>query len=167
MSRFVEFPLEEGGSILIEVNEEGQGRAGFIKASEAAKDIAEPAKLSFDAAIENVRRASNVMVGKLRDLSAVPDEMQINFSLKASAELGNLALSKGGPDATYFVSLKWRREPPKPEKEEKKDEEKKESASEAPKEEAVGSKIAKGVVIKNDAAPDTPTPDPDDDGDDD
>jgi hypothetical protein len=120
VARFVEFPLEEGGSILIEVNEEGPGRAGFVKAGEPQKDVAEAAKLSFDAAIENVRRASNVMVTKIRDLSATPDEMQVNFSLKASAELGNLAVSKGGQDASYFVSLKWRREPPKEEKREEK-----------------------------------------------
>lgn len=131
MARFVEFPLEEGGSILIEVNEDTQGRAGFIKAGEPQKDVAEAAKLSFDAAIENVRRASNVMVAKLRNLSTTPDEMQVNFSLKASAELGNLAVSKGGPDASYFVSLKWRREPPKEEKKEEKEEKREEAGDSA------------------------------------
>jgi len=120
VARFVEFLLAEGGSVLIEVNDDAQGRAGFVKSGEAQKDVAEAAKLSFDAAIENVRRASNVMVSKLRDLSTTPDEMQVNFSLKASAELGNLAISKGGQDASYFVSLKWRREPPKEEKREEK-----------------------------------------------
>lgn len=131
MARFVEFPLEEGGSILIEVNEEALGRAGFVKAGEPQKDVAEVAKLSFDAAIENVRRASNVMVAKLRNLSTTPDEMQVNFSLKASVELGNLAVSKGGPDASYFVSLKWRREPPKEEKKEEKEEKREEAGDSA------------------------------------
>ena len=68
--------------------------------------------------MENIRKSSNLLVNKLRDLSQPPDEMEVMFSLKASGELGNIAVGKGGAEANYSVRLKWKKEekPPAPER---------------------------------------------------
>lgn len=112
MTKYVEFPLEGGGSILIESAEESdKGPAGFVRAGagEAAKEAVEQVKQSFDGALENVHKSSEVLVKKLRALSDPPDEMEVTFSLKAIAELGNLVVGKGGTEANYSVTLKWKR----------------------------------------------------------
>jgi hypothetical protein len=112
MSKYIEFPLEGGGLIVIESPEEAEkGQAGFVRAGvgETTKETLEQAKHTFDASLENVRKSSEVLVKKLRGLSDPPDEMEVSFSLKATGELGNLVVGKGGAEANYTVTLKWKR----------------------------------------------------------
>ena len=112
MTKYVEFPLQDGGLIVIESAEESEkGQAGFVRAGvgETTKEALEQAKHTFDGALENVRKSSDALVKKLRSLSDPPDEMEITFSLKATAELGNLVVGKGGTEANYTVTLKWKR----------------------------------------------------------
>lgn len=112
MTKYVEFPLQDGGLIVIESAEESEkGQAGFVRAGvgEVAKEAIEQSKLTFDASLENVRKSSEVLVKKLRSLSEPPDEMEVSFSLKATGELGNLVVGKGGAEANYTVTLKWKR----------------------------------------------------------
>ncbi|MBI5053657.1 MAG: hypothetical protein HZB17_05045 [Chloroflexi bacterium] len=118
MANFVEFPLEGGGTILIEVVGDTKSQTGFTRAgvADSVKDVAEKATQTFDSAMENIRKSSNLLVSKLRGLSEPPDEMEVVFSLKASGELGNIAVGKGGAEANYSVRLKWKKEekPPAP-----------------------------------------------------
>jgi hypothetical protein len=126
--RYIEFPLEEGGSILIETpDQQEKVQSGFVKAGqgEAGRDVALQASRSFDASVENVRKAAELLVNKLRAISSPPDEMTVSFGLKASGDLGNLAIGKVGGEANYAVTLKWKKEDKKAEEAkagEKKDE---------------------------------------------
>jgi len=109
MPKYVEFPLEGGGSIVIESAEDSdKGPAGFVRAA-AGETVKEAVKQSFDGALENVRKSSEVLVQKLRALSDPPSEMEVTFSLKATGELGNLVVGKGNAEANYSVTLKWKR----------------------------------------------------------
>jgi DNA topoisomerase IB len=125
MARYVEFPLEDGGSIVIEAADEpAKTQAGFQRtgSGETVKDATQAAKQSFDASLENVHKSADLLVKKLRSLSDPPDEMEVVFSLKASGELGNIVIGKAGAEANYTVTLKWKRN----------EEEKKEAPKEAP-----------------------------------
>ena len=126
MSRYVEFPLEGGGSILVETPDEpSKAHSGFVKAGgEAAREAAVQASQSFDAAVENVRKSADLLATRLRALGEPPDEMEVTFSLKATGEPGHIAVGKSGADANYHVTLKWRREVKEGEKEREKDREK-------------------------------------------
>jgi Trypsin-co-occurring domain 1 len=113
VSKYVEFPLEGGGSILIEAADEpNHASAGFLRDGDA-RPSAEKAQQSFDASIEAVRRSADLLVTKLRGLSAPPDELQITFSLQASGEMGGLTVGKtgAGPNsaANFNVLLKWQK----------------------------------------------------------
>ena len=111
--RYIEFPLEAGGTILIETPDlQERLQSGFVKGgqNDAAKEAAIAASQSFDASVENVRRAADLLVGKLRSISAPPDELTVSFGLKASGDLGNLAIGKVGGEANYAVTLKWKKE---------------------------------------------------------
>lgn len=111
MSKFIEFPLEGGGSIVIETADEpARSPSGFLPAGERASDAAYPAQGSFDASVEAVRRSAELLVSKLRGLSAPPDELEISFSLKASSETASLVVGKAGNDANFGVLLRWRSE---------------------------------------------------------
>jgi hypothetical protein len=104
VAKYVEFPLEGGGSIFIEASEEiGRGSAGFLRDEGAGKKSAQ----TFDTTVESIRRSADLMLNKLRGLSTVPDELQITFSLKASQELGGLMVSKGPQDSSFNVTLRW------------------------------------------------------------
>ena len=123
MSKYVEFPLEGGGSIVIEAADEpARTSAGFLRDGDSHAG-AEKSQLSFDASVEAVRRSADLLVTKLRELSTPPDELQVNFSLKASGELGGLTVGKTGAEGNYSVMLKWQKNP-KPEDEKEKEKEK-------------------------------------------
>jgi hypothetical protein len=116
--RYIEFPLEDGGSILIETpDQQEKVQSGFVKAGqgESGRDLAVQASRSFDASVENVRKAAELLVNNLRAISSPPDEMTVSFGLKASGDLGSLAIGKVGAETNYAVTLKWRKEDKKAE----------------------------------------------------
>ena len=122
MAKYVEFPLEGGGSIYIEATEEiGRGSAGFLR----GEGSGQKAEQSFDSTVESVRRSADLMLAKLRGLGTAPDELQITFSLKASQELGGLMVSRGPQDSNFNVTLRWMSDKGKDEREEKEIKEKK------------------------------------------
>lgn len=109
MPKFVEFPLESGGSIVIEsADEPARSPSGFLRPGEGGPDAAHPAQGTFDASVESIRRSADLLVNSLRSLSAPPDELEISFSLKASTEAAGLVVGKGGSDANFGVLLRWR-----------------------------------------------------------
>ena len=110
MSKYVEFPLDGGGSIVIESTEEpARASTGFLRGEDGGHAEANKAEMSFDASVEAVRRSADLLVSKLRGLS--PDELTVAFALKASGELGGLAVAKGGSDSNFTVTLKWSKDP--------------------------------------------------------
>jgi hypothetical protein len=121
--RYIEFPLEGGGTILIESpDQQEKVQSGFVKGAEVSKEAATRAAQTFDAAVENIRKSAELLVNKLRSISAPPDEMSVSFGLKASGDLGSLAIGKVGSEANYAVTLKWKKEEPKKKEEGKKEE---------------------------------------------
>ena len=128
MSKYVEFPLEGGGSIVIEASDEpARTSAGFLRDGDNLGG-AEKARQSFDASVEAVRRSADLLVTKLRGLSTPPDELQVTFGLKASGEMGGLTIGKAGPEANFSVMLKWQKTPDKEEDKEKDKEKEKDKA---------------------------------------
>jgi hypothetical protein len=111
VSKYVEFPLEGGGSIVIEsADEPARSPSGFLRSGEPGSEAANQATASFDASVESVRQSAELLVTKLRSLSAPPDELEISFSLKASSEAASLVVGKAGSDANFGVLLRWRSE---------------------------------------------------------
>jgi hypothetical protein len=119
MTQYVEFKLENGGMILIEAPEEkkGSGNAGFVPASRGGEETNPAAKAakSFSDSLESVRLSADQLMTKLQGLSSPPDEVEVNFSLKASGELGNLVVGTVGAEANYNVKIKWAKDKPKAE----------------------------------------------------
>ncbi|RLC84176.1 MAG: hypothetical protein DRI79_13230 [Chloroflexi bacterium] len=92
MKRLVEFELEDGGSILVEVD--APEEAGMVPAA-AAKGVPEKARQTFEAALDRVRPAAQAIITKLRALHDQPDEIEVEFGLKMSAEAGAFVAAAG------------------------------------------------------------------------
>jgi Trypsin-co-occurring domain 1 len=113
--RFIEFPTEtEGVTILVEVDAaEAVPPPGVQKAGLFGKDKSVAvAGERFDVAIrrvisENVRALTDAV----KDLAEKPDEVELKFGLKATGELGNIAIAKVGVESTFEVRLAWKQTP--------------------------------------------------------
>jgi hypothetical protein len=106
MGRLLEFPLHQGGAVLVEVDDEqsapkrGWGDSGRI--------TVEPVAQTFDQAVKSIRPAAEVLLSELRDLGDGPTEINIEFGLELSAEVGAF-IAKSGGKATFKISITWHR----------------------------------------------------------
>ncbi len=129
MAQYIRFPTADGGAVLIEVAEtvvqeeereeeaEGLVKAGLRdKVAEAGKKVTEvviEARDQFEETVmETVRRNAEAFIQMMRGLSDPPAEAEIAFGLKVTGEAGYAAaaVAKAGGEATYTVTLTWRRE---------------------------------------------------------
>lgn len=105
MKRLVEFPLEDGSTAIVEVDEpETDGVRRVARAGE----IAEKAGQTFETALEKIRPAASAIVAKLRDLSVAPDLIGVEFGIKLSAKAGAIFASADS-EANFKVTLTWKR----------------------------------------------------------
>ena len=121
MTTYIEYDLEDGGTILVATSDERVGRV-----EKAARRGEHPESLKaekkFSEALEGVRRSALEIKAKLEDLRA--DEVEVTFGLTCTGKLGNFAVAEVGVEANYTVKLKWNNDPDK-KKEKGKDSEKK------------------------------------------
>ena len=103
MKKLVEYELENGGTVLVEV--EVPDEPGMKAAGVSAGKMVEKAKQTFDAALDQVGAVSEVVLGKLRQISS-PDEIQVEFGLKMNLE-GSAFIATAGAEANFKVALKW------------------------------------------------------------
>ncbi len=91
MTHLVEFPIEGGDSIFVEVEEstsqQVDDRIGI------GDDVVEKAKQSFEQAIAKIEPVANAIINKVRNLNQPADEVEVKFGLKMSAELGAVIAS--------------------------------------------------------------------------
>ncbi|HIQ00701.1 MAG TPA: hypothetical protein EYH30_00975 [Anaerolineales bacterium] len=106
MRRLVEFPLEDGGTILVEVDVPEE--PGMVPAARGG-EVVQRAQQSFEAALEKIRPAAQAIIAKLRALHDPPDEIEVEFGLKMNAEAGAV-VAAAGVEANYKVTLTWGRE---------------------------------------------------------
>jgi len=106
MSYLVEFPLEDGTSLLVESGGSGPGER--VTRTGRPSEVIEKARLTFEEALDRVQPAAAIVLRKLRSLAESPDEVEIEFGLKLSAEAGAFIASTG-VEGNYKVTVKWKR----------------------------------------------------------
>jgi len=106
VKRLLEFPLEEGGSIMVEVDQpEPEGR---LVRGGLPGEIAVKAGQTFEFALERIKPAAGAIIAKLRALGDPPDQVGVEFGLKLSMEAGAFVASTG-TEANFKVTLTWKR----------------------------------------------------------
>ena len=111
MAQYIQFPTADGGTILVEVEEP----EGAVVPAARAGGVPEKARQTFEAAMERIRPVAGTLIAKLRGLHDPPDEVEVEFGLKMSAEAGAV-VAAAGAEANYKVTLTWKREQKKDEK---------------------------------------------------
>ena len=107
MKHFVEFRLEDGGTIIIEVDESETG--GTVRASRRSGEIVEEAKETFEQALSKIRPATEKVITTLRGLAQKPDEIEMEFGFSLNAAAG-VVIASASTQANYKVTLRWKGE---------------------------------------------------------
>jgi hypothetical protein len=96
-----QFPLENGGSIVIEVAE----RPGVARISRGNRSLQE-ASSTLEKALGDVRQAASSVLDQFQSMSRRPDSVEVTFGLNLDAEVGAVFV-RGGLEATFQVALRW------------------------------------------------------------
>lgn len=108
MTRLVEFPLEDGSTMIVEVAESEQ--QGLERVSRGG-DIILRAQVTFENSLDKIKPAAQFIIEKLRSLHDSPDQIEVQFGINLSAECGAV-LAAAGVTANYSVKLKWVKDKP-------------------------------------------------------
>jgi hypothetical protein len=103
MKHLVEFPLEDGGSVVVEVEE--PEREGAVRAGRG--DAVIKAKETLEDALSKVLPVTRSVVEKLRNLEQKPDEVEICFGVKLSTIAGAV-IASAGAEANFEVTMRWK-----------------------------------------------------------
>ncbi len=103
MATYIEYELEDGGTLLVEVTD----TAGGVQRASRGKDgnVVIKTTTKFRAALASIKHSAALLRQELDELKA--DDVEVKFGLSTTGELGNFAVGKIGVEANYEVTLKW------------------------------------------------------------
>jgi len=106
VKRLVQFPLEQGGSALVEIDEALAGPA-MRGLGKDHPTIAERTDKTFEEATAAVAPAARSLLARLRSTDDRPDEISIEFGVQVSVQTG-APIASAAAAATFRVSMTWR-----------------------------------------------------------
>jgi hypothetical protein len=109
VKRLAEFPLEHGGSVLVEID----GTPGGPVMRGLGQDrptVAERANQTFEEATATVVPAARSLLSRLRGTDDPAAEISIEFGVQLSAQTGAF-IASAAAQASFKVSLTWRQGP--------------------------------------------------------
>lgn len=112
MHRLVEFPLEGGGSVVVDVDGPALAYGETVRGDVTrgrADDVVARTGETFEAAFERIRPAATAAIGSLRTMTDRPQEVEIEFGIKLSAEIGAV-IAHTAAEANFRVTLRWKPE---------------------------------------------------------
>jgi Trypsin-co-occurring domain 1 len=104
MTTYIEYTLEDGGTLLIEADEETEGA---IKAADKHGNVIIKAEKMLKDALASVKQSVSTLRKELSELQA--DEVEVTFGIKTVGEVGLFAICKAGGEMNYEVKLHWAR----------------------------------------------------------
>ena len=108
MRSLIEFSLDATDSILIEVEEasnvlnDDEGLAAI-----SGNKIIVKAQQSFSEALEKIKPTASAIINKIRELHEPPDEVEVKFGIKMTAEAGAI-VAAATVEGNYEITLKWK-----------------------------------------------------------
>jgi Trypsin-co-occurring domain 1 len=106
MTQLLEFKNEQGGSVLVEVEEP---RGPVTRGGRAVEAVVEAGE-SLEQLLARLGPAIRGIVVQLRETAEWPDEVELEFGVKLSAD-SNVIIARAGGEANFRIALKWSREP--------------------------------------------------------
>lgn len=105
MKQIVEFPLESGEVIFVELDK----AAGSDNRIGLRDQVVDKATQTFESALETVKPIANAIITKVRSLKQPADEVEVKFGIKINAQLGAVVAS-GSSEVNYEITLKWKKD---------------------------------------------------------
>jgi Trypsin-co-occurring domain 1 len=102
VARFVEVPLPDGGSLIVEQVGSGQ----VVRAGGRVERVADAVGESFESAVDRVKRAAQVVHDRMQEAASPPDEVTVEFALKLAAELG-VVVASSSVEANLKLVVRW------------------------------------------------------------
>jgi hypothetical protein len=103
--RTVEFPVEAGGTVLVQVPDEVP--AGPVMRGRTAEATIDRADQTFEMALSTVRTVAHGVVIQLKDLAVQPQEVTVEFGIELTGRTGAVLVAASA-SAQLKVSLTWR-----------------------------------------------------------
>jgi hypothetical protein len=107
VKRLVSYPLEGGGSVLLEV-EDSAGAP--VTRGLHADQVIETVGNSFEAAIEAIKPTAVAIAGKFRDFAGAPEDVEVEFGLKFTGQAGAI-IASASTEAQFRVKMVWKGRP--------------------------------------------------------
>jgi len=104
MRELVKFTFENDDFILVEVE-----TASIAPSRGMSEKIVTATEHTFESALDSIRPIANAVFTKLKDLITTPEQIQVEFGLKITAQAGAILTYAGG-EAHFKVALTWKRE---------------------------------------------------------
>ncbi|MFM6349333.1 MAG: CU044_2847 family protein [Dolichospermum sp.] len=105
MKQIVEFTLESGESIFIELDQAAETDDRISLRDQ----VVHKATQTFESALETVKPIANAIITKVSSLKQPADEVEVKFGIKISAQLGAVVAS-GNSEVNYEITLKWKKD---------------------------------------------------------
>lgn len=102
MKHLVEFSLENGGSIVVEVEEpEIKGNVRV-----ARDDAIVKANITLEKALHKILPVTKTIVEELRNLAHSPDEIEVSFGVKLNTMAGAM-IASASAEGNFDVTVRW------------------------------------------------------------
>ena len=108
MAAYIEYKLQDGSTVLVELVEE---TGGVVKASRDGLKVVETGK-SFSEAFSSIRGSIKALMAEMDALKV--EEGEVKFGLKALGEVGGFVVGRVGGEMNYEITLKWKKPEVKP-----------------------------------------------------
>lgn len=106
LPRLVEFPLESGGSVIVEVPDGPGPAGGEVTRGFRPANLTVEAGETFEGAFSRIQPVAAAVVAKLREVADAPDEIEVEFGVQLSADVGAIVAKVSG-EANFKVVLRW------------------------------------------------------------
>lgn len=93
------------GFILVEVDRQDVSGAVELAADSGGREVARASE-TLTSALDRLRPALEKMVPRLRDIAHAPQDIEMRFGLKITAETG-IVFAKGAAEGVFEVTLRW------------------------------------------------------------
>lgn len=100
------FSLDENAPILVEPTP----KSGLQQVSLSPTEIAQKSKEAVNSAMNTIYQMAQRVVVTVDALANKPSEVEVEFSLKLNAELGQAFIAKAQGESTMKVKLSWKRQ---------------------------------------------------------
>ncbi len=106
MNKLIAFPVQGGGTVVVEVDEPAS-ESGVGPAARPG-EIAETAAETLQSALARIGPAITAIVDQMKDAAKSPEEIAVEFAIKLTGKLGAVIASTEA-EANFRVTVTWKK----------------------------------------------------------